>query len=64
MSQADSPELVPITNADGTPMDLTEMEAMELQSLLEASEIESVVDEVEMLPNLPARLALQQYKER
>ena len=56
MSPTKSPDLVPIKNPDGTPMALTEMEAIELQSLLEVNEIEAAIDSVEMMPNLPARL--------
>ena len=52
----DAVDLVTIDNPDGTPLELSEMQALELKSLLEASGIEAIVSGAEMLPNLPYRL--------
>lgn len=56
MSPSDPLDLVPVQEEDGKPVELTEMEALELQNLLNASGIEAVVSGAEMLPNLPYRL--------
>jgi hypothetical protein len=57
MNPSDDPQdLVPVQEEDGKPIELTEMEATELQNLLSASGIEAVISGAEMLPNLPYRL--------
>jgi|GEM_PF-1415549 len=56
MSQSESSDLVLVLDTDGTPLEVTEMEATSLQSLLEANGIESEVVGAEMMPNLPYRL--------
>jgi hypothetical protein len=56
MNPSDPLELVPVLEDDGTPIELTEMEATELQNLLQANGIDAVISGVEMLPNLPYRL--------
>jgi hypothetical protein len=56
MSPSDSVDLVLVLDTDGTPLEVTEMEASSLQSLLEASGIEAVIEGAEMMPNLPYRL--------
>jgi hypothetical protein len=56
MSPSDSVDLVPVLEADGTPLEVTELEAASLQSLLEASGIEAVIAGAEMMPNLPYRI--------
>lgn len=56
MSPSDSADLVFVLEADGTPLEVTEMEAASLQSLLEANGIEAVIAGAEMMPNLPSRL--------
>jgi hypothetical protein len=56
MSQPEPLDLVPVLEADGTPLELSEMEAAGLQSLLAANGIEAFVNGAEMMPNLPYRL--------
>lgn len=56
MSQSDPLDLVPVKEEDGKPVELTELEALELQNLLEANGIEAVISGAEMMPNLPYRL--------
>jgi len=56
MSPSDSADLVPVLETDGTPLEVTEMEASSIQSLLEANGIEAVISGAEMLPNLPYRI--------
>ena len=56
MSPSDSVDLVPVLEADGTPLEVSEMEAASLHSLLEANGIESVIAGAEMMPNLPYRI--------
>ena len=56
MSSSDPVDLVLVLEEDGTPLEVTEMEATSLQSLLEASGIEAVIVGAEMLPNLPYRI--------
>lgn len=56
MSPSDSVDLVPVLEADGTPLEVSEMEAASLQSLLEANGIDSVLAGAEMMPNLPYRI--------
>ena len=56
MSSSDDVDLVPVLEADGTPLEATEMEATSLQSLLEANGIEAVIVGAEMMPNLPYRI--------
>jgi hypothetical protein len=56
MSPSDSVDLVLVLDTDGTPLEVTEMEATSLQSLLEANGIESEIVGAEMMPNLPYRL--------
>ena len=56
MSSADDVDLVPVLEADGTPLEVTEMEAASLQSLLTANGIEAVITGAEMMPNLPYRI--------
>ncbi len=56
MSPSDSVDLVPVLEADGTPLEVTEMEAASLQSLLAANSIEAVITGAEMMPNLPYRI--------
>ena len=56
MSPSDSADLVLIPDEDGTPLEVTEMEATALLSLLEANGIDAVVVGAEMMPNLPSRL--------
>ncbi|MGO9239612.1 MAG: putative signal transducing protein [Bryobacteraceae bacterium] len=56
MNSSDPLDLVPVTEEDGTPIELTEMEALELKNLLDANGIEAVIAGVEMFPNLPYRL--------
>ena len=56
MSSSDAVDLVPVLEADGTPLEVTEMEAASLQGLLEANGIEAVIAGAEMMPNLPYRI--------
>jgi hypothetical protein len=56
MSSSDDVDLVPVLEADGTPLEITEMEAASLQSLLTANGIEAVIAGAEMMPNLPYRI--------
>lgn len=56
MNPSDPLELVPVIEDDGTPVEFTEMEALELQNLLQANGIEAVISGAEMMPNLPYRL--------
>lgn len=56
MSPSDSADLVLILEEDGTPLEVTEMEATSLQTLLEANGIDAVIAGAEMMPNLPYRL--------
>lgn len=56
MSPFDPLDLVPVQEEDGTPVEMTEMEALELQNLLRANGIEAVISGAEMMPNLPYRL--------
>lgn len=56
MSPSDSVDLVPVLEADGTPLEVTEMEAASLQGLLVANGIEAVIAGAEMMPNLPYRI--------
>jgi hypothetical protein len=56
MSSSDPVDLVPVLEEDGTPLEVTEMEATSLQSLLEASGIEAEIVGAEMMPNLPYRI--------
>ena len=56
MSSSDAVDLVPVLEADGTPLEVTEMEAASLQGLLEANAIEAVIAGAEMMPNLPYRI--------
>lgn len=56
MSSSDPVDLVPVLDADGTPLEVTDMEATSLQSLLAANGIEAEVVGAEMMPNLPYRL--------
>jgi regulator of protease activity HflC (stomatin/prohibitin superfamily) len=56
MSPSDSVDLVLVLDTDGTPLEVTEMEATSLQTLLEANGIESEIVGAEMMPNLPYRL--------
>jgi hypothetical protein len=56
MSSSDPVDLVLVLEEDGTPLEVTEMEATSLQSLLEASGIEAVIVGAEMMPNLPYRI--------
>jgi hypothetical protein len=56
VSPSDPLDLVPVLEEDGKPVELTEMEALELQNLLNANGIEAVISGAEMLPNLPYRL--------
>lgn len=56
MNPSDPLDLVPVTEQDGTPVELTEMEALELQNLLDANGIDAVISGAEMMPNLPYRL--------
>ena len=56
MNQLDPLDLTPIVGGDGAPLELSEMEAIELQNLLEASGIRAFMSGSEMMPNLPYRL--------
>jgi len=56
MQSSDPLDLVPVTEEDGSPLELTEMEAIELKNLLDANGIDAVISGVEMMPNLPYRL--------
>lgn len=56
MNSSDSVEPVVVQDADGTPLEVTEMEATSLQSLLVASGIEATIVGAEMMPNLPYRI--------
>jgi hypothetical protein len=56
MSPSDSVDLVLVLEPNGTALELTEMEATSLQTLLEANGIDAVVVGAEMMPNLPYRL--------
>jgi len=56
MSSSDAVDLVPVLEADGTPLEVTEMEAASLRGLLEANGIEAVIAGAEMMPNLPYRI--------
>jgi hypothetical protein len=56
MSSSDPVDLVLVLEEDGTPLEVTEMEATSLQSLLEASGIEAEIVGAEMMPNLPYRI--------
>jgi hypothetical protein len=56
MSSSDSADLVHVLEEDGTPLEVTEMEATSLQSLLEANGIQAVIVGAEMMPNLPYRV--------
>jgi len=56
MSPSDSVDLVLVLDTDGTPLEVTDMEATSLQTLLGANGIEAVIAGAEMMPNLPYRL--------
>lgn len=56
MSPSDPVDLVHVLEADGTTLEVSEMEAASLQCLLEANGIDAVIDGAEMMPNLPYRL--------
>jgi len=56
MSASEPQDLVTVKEQDGTPLELTEMEATELKNLLDANGIEAAIAGVEMFPNLPYRL--------
>ncbi len=56
MNSSDPQDLVEVREEDGEPIELTEMEAVELQNLLDANGIQAVISGAEMLPNLPYRL--------
>jgi hypothetical protein len=56
MNPSDPQDLVEVKEEDGEPLELTEMEAVELQNLLDANGIQAVISGAEMLPNLPYRL--------
>jgi len=56
MQTSDPLNLVPVLEEDGTPLELTEMEAVELKNLLDANGIDAVISGSEMMPNLPYRL--------
>ena len=56
MNPSDPQDLVAVREEDGKPVELTEMEALELQNLLEANGIQAVISGAEMMPNLPYRL--------
>ena len=56
MSSSDSADLVHVLEEDGTPLEVTEMEATSLQSLLAANGIQAVIVGAEMMPNLPYRV--------
>ena len=56
MQSSDPLDLVPVIEEDGSPLELTEMEAIELKNLLDANGIDAVISGSEMMPNLPYRL--------
>ena len=56
MESSDPLDLVPVKEEDGTPIELTELEALELKNLLDANGIDAVISGSEMMPNLPYRL--------
>lgn len=56
MNPSDSVELALVQEADGTPLEVSELEATALQTLLSASGIDAVIVGAEMMPNLPYRI--------
>lgn len=56
MNPSDSVELALVQEADGTPLEVSELEATALQTLLGANGIDAVIVGAEMMPNLPYRI--------
>lgn len=54
-ASGESLELVPLTNGE-LELDLSEMEAISVKSLLDANGIDAVIDGASQMPNLPYKI--------